>query len=315
MLTNVAATSAGFPVTSGTSNISATASGNIFISVANVANVLTVANTGTYTSGSALVTGNITGGNIVTSNAVTVSNLQLTGAAIGTTDNSTVVFTGNGGIAIPYGNSNARPNSPDTATLRFNNGIDQVELWDGTAWLAIGPSTSANTVSDAQYTGNGNTTAFDLGQPVSAASILVSLQGVSQLPGVAYTVSGNTLNFISAPAPGDTIDVRFLASAYGHDLIYDASGNALVRTYDTPEITMSINSANALVVNSNLIVDLTGATSLQLPSYTTAQASNIAGAIAGQTIYVIDGDGGNPCLAVYNGSAWKRVTLGATIAP
>ena len=33
----------------------------------------------------------------------------------------------------------------------------------------------------------------------------------------------------------------------------------------------------------------------------------------GKVVYCTDGDGGNPCLAVYS-TAWKRVVLGATVS-
>jgi hypothetical protein len=52
----------------------------------------------------------------------------------------------------------------------------------------------------------------------------------------------------------------------------------------------------------------------KLPVYTTSAAGSISGPAAGQLIYCSDGDTGNPCLAVYNGSVWKRIALGATIA-
>lgn len=34
----------------------------------------------------------------------------------------------------------------------------------------------------------------------------------------------------------------------------------------------------------------------------------------GRVIYVIDGDAGSPCLAVSDGTAWLRVSLGAAIS-
>ena len=35
---------------------------------------------------------------------------------------------------------------------------------------------------------------------------------------------------------------------------------------------------------------------------------------AGHLVYCSDGDGGNPCLAVYDGSSFKRIVLGATVS-
>jgi hypothetical protein len=37
-------------------------------------------------------------------------------------------------------------------------------------------------------------------------------------------------------------------------------------------------------------------------------------AIAGDVVYCSNGAAGNPCVAVYNGTAWKVVALGATIS-
>ena len=35
---------------------------------------------------------------------------------------------------------------------------------------------------------------------------------------------------------------------------------------------------------------------------------------AGQLVYCSDGDAGDPCLAVYDGSSFKRIVLGATVS-
>ena len=313
-LTGVVASASGFPVVAGTSNIAATPSGNIGISVAAVSNVLVIANTGIYTTGATTITGNVTAGNINTVGQATVGNLSLSGNTIGTNNSTVAAFTGDLGVGIPYGNTAQRPITPPTGTSRLNTDLDQMEMWDGTQWLVIGPTVINNTVTDQQFTGDGATSSFTLSEPASASSLLVSLNGVGQLPGTAYTVSNTDLIFTQAPALSDVIDVRFLAAALGHDLIYDAYGNAIVRVYDTPEIALSINSANALVVNSALVVDVSGSTSLQLPVYTVAQAVTITAPATGQTIYVSNGDAGNPCLAVYSAGAWKRIAFGANIS-
>jgi hypothetical protein len=36
---------------------------------------------------------------------------------------------------------------------------------------------------------------------------------------------------------------------------------------------------------------------------------------SGDIVYVTDGDAGNPCLAVYNGSQWRTVRLGTQVGP
>lgn len=53
------------------------------------------------------------------------------------------------------------------------------------------------------FNGNGSTTAFTLSRPVaSVAQVQVVISNVPQKPGDAYTVSGNTITFTSAPPSG-----------------------------------------------------------------------------------------------------------------
>ena len=51
-----------------------------------------------------------------------------------------------------------------------------------------------------------------------------------------------------------------------------------------------------------------------LPSTTVAAAPSAATAGAGAAIYVSDGDSGSPCLAVSDGTTWRRIALGAAIS-
>jgi len=52
---------------------------------------------------------------------------------------------------------------------------------------------------------------------------------------------------------------------------------------------------------------------LRLTQRVTADNSLLTSSSAGDIIYLTDGDAGNPCLAVYNGSAWKVVRLATTV--
>jgi hypothetical protein len=55
----------------------------------------------------------------------------------------------------------------------------------------------------AFFSGNASTTAFTLPSPVATtAQLIVSVANVVQNPGSAYTVSGNTITFSSAPPTG-----------------------------------------------------------------------------------------------------------------
>lgn len=48
--------------------------------------------------------------------------------------------------------------------------------------------------------------------------------------------------------------------------------------------------------------------------YTTAQVLAIASPAVGMTVYCTDGDAGQPCLAVHDGTSWRRIPLGADIS-
>ena len=88
---------------------------------------------GTVTPGATLeVAGNVLVGNVTISN-IGNGNLVISGNLIGTSDGSTVQFTGTSGVAIPYGNTAQRPSPAVTGTLRLNTGLDQLEIFDGTS--------------------------------------------------------------------------------------------------------------------------------------------------------------------------------------
>jgi len=53
------------------------------------------------------------------------------------------------------------------------------------------------------FSGNASTTAFTLSRPVASVyQMIVNVANVDQNPGSAYTVSGNTITFSSAPPSG-----------------------------------------------------------------------------------------------------------------
>lgn len=221
-----------------------------------------------------------------------------------TSNNGNLVFTVDGtGIAsfvsttsltIPAGNTAQRPGSPETGAIRFNTAITQVEVWDGAQWEVVGSDFVS--ITNQTINGDGSTDTFTLDESTTAAAIIVATNGVVQQPGVAYTVTGNSITFAEPPQISDVVDVRFTAAVTYVNAITNLSGNA--------EITVSDPG----------VANIATCDSLQLPSYTVADAANIATPAAGQIIYVTNGDSGNPCLAVYSSGAWKRVSLGANIS-
>jgi hypothetical protein len=138
---------------------------------------------------------------VVVGNSATTSTL-VTGAKliVNTTDS----------ILIPVGSTAQRPGSSggtDTAgMIRFNTSNAQLEFYNGSAWTNTG--TSFTVVASDTFDGDDNTLIFTLGAAATTQSVVVSLNGVLQIPTTAYSVSGATLTFTSPPATGDKIEVR-----------------------------------------------------------------------------------------------------------
>jgi hypothetical protein len=236
---------------------------------------------------------NTTIGNLVIANTTITTNqvngnivLEPTGTGVTIIDTVT-------GLVLPTGNTAYRPSSPDQGTIRFNTNSTEVEVWDGSQWTNVGGSTAS--ITNQYITGDGSTTVFTLNQESTAASVIVSTNGVVQFPDIAYTVTGNSITFAEAPVSTDVVDIRFTALLTTVNAVTNASGQ---------ELTITVPG----------VVNITNTHSLQLPTYSVTQATALGNVAAGQVIYVSNGDSGNPCLAVYSGGTWKRVALGATIS-
>ena len=85
---------------------------------------------------------------------------------------------------------------------------------------------------------------------------------------------------------------------------------------------MTVNGSTVLGDNAQVdTVTVNGKMSanggLVLTSLDTSTANAYAGMgiiDEGSIAYITDGDGGSKCIAVYDGSNWKRVSLGANIS-
>lgn len=219
----------------------------------------------TFSASGNVITGNI---NAPLSGTINIANLAIANTIISSTSAGNLVsIAGTDGLVLPAGNTVQRPSAPPIGTTRFNTTANDVETYNGTIWIT-GNNTVA-IIADQQITPDGISTAYTLTQSSTTDSVIVSINGVVQLPGVAYVVSGTTITFSSAPLITDIIDIRTIA---------------------------------------------TQGQSLQLPGYNVTQALAIPSPSTGQLIYVSNGNAGAPSLAVYDGTSWKRVALGATIS-
>ena len=180
-----------------------------------------------------------------------VANLLYVDAGTGTvsfgsnaqTTDALVSFNTTNSILVPVGNTAQRPTTGVAGMTRFNTTTQQMEAYNGTTWQSLG---SAFTVITTEtFAGDGATTTFTLSSAnYTTDSVLVTLNGVVQIPTTAYTVSGVSLIFTEAPATGDTISVRELQTTSSVTSISNSSGNAKVET---------AGNANKVNITGNLL--------------------------------------------------------------
>ena len=233
-----------------------------------------------------------------------IGNLVITDTTVGTLNAGSDIIlevTGNGTIqidattafGIATGNTTQRPLSPTIGDMRFNTTLGQVEVYDGSEWDTLGTDFVA--ITSQIINGDNVSVAFTLNQAATTAGIIVSINGTMQEPGVAYNVSGTTITFTEAPESGDAIEVRFI-------------------TISTVVSGITNGTGSTIEVDANGVAQMPTVHSLQLPTYTVAQANALLNVANGQLIYVSNGNSGSPSLAVYSGSQWNIVALGSAIS-
>jgi hypothetical protein len=153
-------------------------------------------------------------------------------------------------IMLPVGSNAQRPTASGTGTdtagmFRYSNASNAIEWYNGTSWASA--STSFTVIVSNPFNGDGTTTGFTLTQAATTASVVVSINGVVQIPTTAYSVSGTTLTFTEAPAVGDVIDCRILTTTATVSSLQSATGKAQVTADDTAGLTF-ISGTGALPV-------------------------------------------------------------------
>ena len=172
------------------------------------------------------------------------------------------------------------------------------------AYIGPEPKLGQNREVDDISSGfNGNDTAFTLRvagseiSPGSANNIIVSVNNVIQNPNTAYTVSGSTITFTSAPTNGQA----FFGLVLGQGI--DA------QTVADQVITNAKISNTAGIAGSKINPDFSDVNAITkrfmiLPKVTTTERNNLTGLESGVFIY-------NETLnklQMYNGSAWETIT-------
>lgn len=139
----------------------------------------------------------------------TITNINANGnIVIDPTGTGLAIINTTTGLILPVGNTAQQPSPGTTGTIRFNSQTGFLEVYDGSQWENVGTGTVTNQV----IVPDGVTNSFTLDQATTEASILVSINGLVQIPGASYsyTVSGTTITFAEVPLTTDIIDVRFL---------------------------------------------------------------------------------------------------------
>ena len=199
--------------------------------------------------------------NLVDSAPGTLNTLNELAAALGDDANFSTTITNSlatkvgltattGAANIPAGTTAQRPGSPAAGQFRYNSTLNQFEGYTS-SWGAIGGG-GTNTFTTNVFTGDGSTTAFTLSQAVSSVNdCIVHVGGIYQVPTDAYTVSGTTLTFTSAPANTRKIVVYSVkAGVSGNNLnVQTFSGDGSARSF-----TLSVNPIN----ENNTIVHIDG---------------------------------------------------------
>ena len=161
------------------------------------------------TNGQALVTN---GSGTLSFADVSISLSYTSGTATG--DNTTTNFTINSGRAVDD-------------VLVYVNGFLLTPTTDytisgTTLTFVTAPATSAEivfrylplnnsgTYTNGTATGDNTTVNFTINSGRTVEDVIVSVNGVTLVPGTDYTISGTTLTFITAPATDAEISIRYL---------------------------------------------------------------------------------------------------------
>ncbi len=155
-------------------------------------------------------------------------------------------------MLLPVGTTAQRPGSPTEGEIRYNSTLDQVEVYKNTAWERVGDPDSATLTNDT-FDGDGSDTTFTLSSTASTNTVIVTLNGVVQVPTTDYAVSGTTLTFTTAPAVDDKISVKIFSSITHLDTIQDADADTKIeveRTADVDTVHIKVAGTDRITVTS-----------------------------------------------------------------
>ena len=171
----------------------------------------------------------------------------------------------------------------------------------------IGNDIQFGELTSQTFTGDGSTVAFTMGYSVAnPTSILVTSGNVVQEPTVAYTVSGTTLTFTSAPEDDDTIHVRFLGR------VVDVANAAILQDSDQDTKVQVEESADEDTIRFDVAgAEVATLTNSALILKGTTPTLTIGDAGAEDTKIVFDGNAQDFRIGLDDGTDTLEIGLGA----
>jgi len=249
LLTGVTATSAGFPISNGTSIINAETSANITVDVTATTNVAVFAPTGVYVTGDVSATSNVTGGNLNTSGIISAGGNII---SVGNVQGGNLVST-----ALISGQSLTVSNMANLANIQIAN---TTITTDGTiANITIQPTGLGMALIDAD------------------TGLVIATGNTAQRPG---TATQGTIRFNS-----DTLAVE----VYNGTSWQDVGGSAITNQVIIPDGSSTVYILNKATSEAAILVNINGLTQIPGASYAYTVAGNaITFASAPLTTDIID---------------------------
>ena len=202
------------------------------------------------------------------------------GSATSIPNGAVAKFNNTNSIILPVGDISQRPSNSGNVDLtgmaRFSTSANNLEFFDGTAWQVAGSTFTIITTN--LFTGDGVETEFTLSTPSTTAGTLVNIQGVMQIPSLAYSVDTYTLTFTEPPALGEIIDARVIITTSTVSSLANGSGYVEYKAAD--------NYANISAGTSSTTVRLSIAASDGTATFT--NNVKIQGNITGTTTFTDD---------------------------
>ena len=254
----------------------------------------------------------------------------LTGISGGSGNTGNITFS-NTTISSNVANANVTVQGNGTGNINLASSVSvtgniTVDYIYGNGYYLTGLPTA--TIENQTLVGNSVQTTFTLDYSTTATEVLVTINGVSQTPNVDYTVAGTVMTFTTAPATGDTVQVRFFIAT----IVGNGTANTGNITFNNTTISSNVANANvtlqgngtgAIVIqntsNSSLIVNSTASNVQNLIRVaTTGTTLGIYGGGAFEGSYIL-GNGSptqaNNRLATFIGSGSENGTTLTSPAP